>query len=72
MVTVMNLSTGTKFYYELNPLKALLHTFYSEFLKNHNTWTYKSLNKKYAKTVMESKLCWSIGDFAVFKDGREF
>lgn len=66
MIDIMNLSTGTVYSYDVEePRKALVLCFEQVIKGNYNTWNY-DLNKP----IVETDLCYSIGDLAVFKDGR--
>jgi len=70
MVTVMNLSTSEKHYYtaSLHPKDAVIAC-YAQSKNDWNTWDY---NQRYAYLLEEEKYTYFIGDFSVFKDGREF
>jgi len=65
MTDVMNLSTGTVYSYDAKPKEALILCFEQISKGNYNTWNYN-----FEQQITESKLCYSIGDFATFKDGR--
>lgn len=65
MTDVMDLSTGTVYSYDAKPKEALILCFEQVVKGNYNTWSY-NLNKP----ITETGLCYSLGDFATFKDGR--
>jgi hypothetical protein len=67
MVDVMNLSTGeVQVFVGIEPKLAVIAA-YAQSLGNgdYNTWDYAA---KYSAT--ESKLCFVMGDFSAYKDGR--
>jgi hypothetical protein len=65
MTDVMDLATGNIYTYDVEPKKALILCFEHITKDNYNTLDY-DLNKP----IVETDLCYSIGDIAVFKDGR--
>ena len=66
-VDVMNLSTGDIVsFINLTPKEALIATFEQQERHNYKTWEY-DFNKY---VINEGKLTISLGDWAVFKDGR--
>ena len=67
-VTVMNLITGDTQDYTCTPREAVVAAF-AQSKKDWNTWDYK---KRYDALVLESEKTIGCGDFAAFKDGRQF
>jgi hypothetical protein len=65
MTDVMNLSTGTVYSYDAKPKEALILCFEQISKGNYNTWDYN-----FNQQVVETNICYSLGDFAVYKDGR--
>lgn len=65
---VRNLVTGAEVTYTLPPRAALLACFAQHVMGNANSWEYE---ERYGHLVRESTLCFSCGDWATFKDGRE-
>jgi len=65
MTDVMDLSTGTVYSYDAKPKEALIMCFEQVVKGNYNTWDYN-----FNQHITETELCYSIGDIAVFKDGR--
>lgn len=66
MTDVMDLSTGTVYSYNAKPKEALIMCFEQISKGNYNTWNYN-----FEQQITESKLCYSIGDLATFKNGRD-
>lgn len=73
MLTVMNLVNGDKYLYSksISPKEALIRTYVSITLKM-NFFVHEHIINKYRDKIQESKYCYVLGDFSVFKDGREF
>ena len=65
MTDVMDLATGNVYTYDAKPKEALIMCFEQISKGNYNTWNYN-----FEQQITESKLCYSIGDLATFKDGR--
>lgn len=68
MVTVINLSYGSKRLYSCTPRKAVIAA-YAQSLQDFNTWDYA---KRYESLVSQSELCVTCGDFSAYLDGRIF
>jgi hypothetical protein len=69
MCTVMNLFTEEKQIYTCKPFEAVVAAFAQGYYNDYNTWDY---DKNYNHLVIEGKEIYSLGDYSVFKDGREF
>lgn len=73
MITVYNLATNEKLYFTSNPKMAVIgaYAMYSlgKGVKDSNAWEWE---ERYSHLITEGKHCLSIGDWSVFKDGREF
>lgn len=65
MTDVMDLSTGTVYSYDAKPKEALILCFEQVVKGNYNTWSYN-----FNQQVVETDICYGLGDFATFKDGR--
>jgi len=65
MTDVMDLRTGAVYTYDEEPRKALVLCFEQVIKGNYNTWSYN-----FNQHITETELCYSIGDLAVYKDGR--
>jgi hypothetical protein len=65
MTDVMDLATGNVYTYDAKPKEALIMCFEQISKGNYNTWSYN-----FNQSIVETDLCYSIGDVAVFKDGR--
>jgi hypothetical protein len=61
---VFNLLTGEYLYYSINlkPQLALVAA-YAQSKKDFNTWGYA----KYYNEIIETSICYSLGDFSVLK-----
>ncbi|HBI37031.1 MAG TPA: hypothetical protein DDY71_05250 [Spirochaetia bacterium] len=68
MCTVINLSTAHKQSYSCTPKEAVIAA-YAQSKKDWNTWDYE---KRYSYLIKEGRFTFSCGDFAVFKDGKDF
>jgi hypothetical protein len=68
MCTVMNLVTLEKVYYTCKPKEAVIAA-YAQESGDYNTWDYES---RYSHLVEEGKAIWVVGNWSVFKDGKEF
>lgn len=68
MVTVMNLSDGSKQVYSCTPREAVIAA-YAQSWNDYNTWDYA---KRYESLVSQSELCVTCGDFSAYLDGRVF
>jgi len=66
MTDVMNLNTEQVSTYSLSPREAVIAA-YAQARGDWNTWDYA---KHYSELVYETTLCFTIGDFSSFKDGR--
>lgn len=67
MLIVRNLATLETREYSCSPREAVIAA-YAAARGDWNTWDYEL---HYGSRVRESELCYSIGDWATFKDGRE-
>jgi len=66
MTDVMDLSTGTVYSYDAKPKEALIMCFEQISKGNYNTWSYN-----FNQPIIETDICYSLGDLAVYKDGRD-
>lgn len=67
MALVRHLSTGEERHYSSSPRAAVIAA-YAQGRGDMNTWEYR---ERYDSLVQESTLCYYLGDWATFKDGRE-
>ena len=67
MITVFNLCDNSQQYYTCSPKEAVVAA-YAQKLGDFNTWDYK----KYNNLIEEGKLVFCCGDFAAFKNSKEF
>lgn len=66
MIDIMNLSNGKVYTYDSkDPKEALIMCFEQVVKGNYNTWDYD-----FNQQIFETNICYSLGDFATFKDGR--
>jgi len=65
MTDVMDLATGNVYTYDAKPKEALIMCFEQISKGNYNTWSYN-----FNQQVVETDICYGLGDFATFKDGR--
>ena len=66
MTDVMDLATGNVYTYDAKPKEALILCFKQISKGNYNTWDYN-----FNQQVVETDICYGLGDFAVYKDGRD-
>jgi hypothetical protein len=68
MTVVRNLRTGQRAEYSCPPRASVLAAFAQLEAGDWHTWEYA---ERYGSLVRESPLCFSCGDWAAFKDGRD-
>ena len=67
MVTVFNLLTGAKYYYQnIDPKLALKQTI------SQKAWWDNKESLRLEKEIQANTYTYGLGDFSVFKDGRDF